>query len=197
VTPLDHVVRIGRILDALNVAWVLGGSMASSIVGEPRSTMDIDIAVQLSLEGVADLVAMVQSDYYVSEAMVVDAVTRSSSFNLVHYETGMKIDVFPLSHDPLDARQLRRREQITVEPGTVIWVGAADDQVLRKLQWFRLGGEVSDRQWRDVLAILRVQGERIDHSALLADGQELGLADLVARALAALGAMSDPPADPN
>jgi hypothetical protein len=186
VTPLDHVVRIGRILEAVDVAWVLGGSMASSIVGEPRSTLDIDVAVQLDVDHVADLVEAVQGDYYVSTEMVLDAVTHGSSFNLVHFESGMKIDIFALTNDPLDVRQLRRRERIEIEPGVVIWVGAADDQVLRKLRWYRVGGEVSDRQWRDVLAILTVQGDRIDHEQLLADAQPLGLADLVARALGEL-----------
>lgn len=182
-TPLEHVVAIGRILDELGVAWVLGGSLASSIVGEPRSTMDIDVAAQLEVARVHDLVAAVRGDYYVSEDMVLDAVTNCSSFNLIHFESGMKVDLFPLSDDPLDVRQLARRELVEIEPGTAIWVGAADDQVLRKLRWYRLGGEVSDRQWRDVLAILRVQGVRIDRERLLTDAGPLGLADLVAKAL--------------
>jgi hypothetical protein len=184
VTPLDHVVRIGRLLDSLGVPWVLGGSLASSIVGEPRSTMDIDVAVALDPAVVGDLIAAVAEEYYVSEDMVRDAVARHSSFNLIHFATGMKVDVFPLSDDPLDVRQLERRERVDVAPGVAIWVGAPDDQVLRKLCWFRLGGEVSERQWRDVVSILLVQGSRVDHQQLLADSGPLGVADLVERALA-------------
>ncbi len=186
-TPLEHVVSIGRILDELGIAWVLGGSLASSIVGEPRSTMDIDVAVQLDVGHVHDLVAAVRDDYYVSEDMVRDALTHASSFNLIHFESGMKIDLFPLSDDPLDVRQLARRELVEIEPGTSIWVGAADDQVLRKLRWYRLGGEVSDRQWRDVVAILQVQGRRINRQQLLIDAGPLGLADLVTTALSDAG----------
>ncbi len=186
-TPLEHVVAIGRILDELGIAWVLGGSLASSIVGEPRSTMDIDVAVQLEVGRVHDLVAAVCDDYYVSEDMVRDALTNASSFNLIHFGSGMKIDLFSLSDDPLDVRQLARRQLVEIEPGTSIWVGAADDQVLRKLRWYRLGGEVSDRQWRDVVAILQVQGRRIDHQQLLIDAGSLGLADLVAAALSDAG----------
>ncbi|RLE16972.1 MAG: hypothetical protein DRJ50_14590 [Actinobacteria bacterium] len=135
------------------------------------------------MSAVPDLVAAVTEDYYISEEMAVDAVRLHSSFNLIHYASGMKIDLFPLSDDPLDARQLAHRQQIQIEAGTVIWVGAPDDQVLRKLRWYQLGGEVSDRQWRDVVAILMVQGDRIDRQQLLTDAQPLGLAALAARAL--------------
>lgn len=182
-TPIQHAAAIGQILDALGIPWVLGGSMASSIVGEPRSTMDIDVAIQVGVGRVPDLVAEVASDYYVSEAMALDAVERHSSFNLIHFNTGMKIDLFPLSDDLLDVRQLHRRECFEVAPGIKLWVGAADDQVLRKLRWYRMGDPVSDRQWRDVLAILKVQGQRIDRQQLLADARTLGLHDLVERAL--------------
>ena len=182
-TPVDHVVAIGRVLDSLDIAWVLGGSLASSIVGEPRSTMDVDIAIRIGAERVADFVDAVCDEFYVDESMVNDAVLRCGSFNLIHSGTGMKIDLFALGDDVLDVRQLARRELVEVDVGVSIWVGAADDQVLRKLRWFRMGGEVSERQWRDVVAILRVQGERISVPELLAVAGPLGLADLVERAV--------------
>ncbi len=158
--------------------------------------MDIDVAVALDPDVVGDLVVAVAEEYYVSEDMVRDAVVRHSSFNLIHFATGMKVDVFPLSDDPLDLRQLERRERVDVAPGVAIWVGAPDDQVLRKLCWFRLGGEVSERQWRDVVSILLVQGSRIDHQQLVADAGPLGVADLVERVLADVAiAMPNVPTD--
>jgi len=183
-TPLEQVVAVGAILDSLDIAWVLGGSLASSIVGEPRSTMDIDIAVRLPAERVVELVDAVRGEYYVDESMALDAVARHSSFNLIHSGTGMKVDLFALGDDPLDVRQLARRERIVVDAEVSIWVGAADDQVLRKLRWYRMGGEVSERQWRDVPAILKVQGPRISTEGLLVAADPLGLADLVERAVA-------------
>jgi len=145
--------------------------------------MAVDVAVALDAGQVDALITAVEADNYVSADMAREAVRRHTSFNLIHYSSGMKIDLFPLSDDPLDVRQLSGREEVVVAPGLVVWVGSAADQVLRKLRWFRLGGEVSDRQWRDVLSILRVQGDRIDRDRLLADAGALGLADLVARAL--------------
>jgi hypothetical protein len=124
-------------------------------------------------------------------------VIRHSSFNLIHFATGMKVDLFPLSDDPLDVRQLTRRQRVEVVPGAVLWIGAADDQVLRKLRWFRLGGEISERQWRDVISILRVQGDRIQPERLRADAEPLGLGDLVSRALAEIGVEAERLRDPS
>lgn len=190
-TPLDLVVRIGAILDDLGLDWVLGGSLASSLVGEPRATLDIDVAVVLERRNVEALVAAVRADYYVSESMVLEAVEHGSSFNLLHFETGFKVDVFVLTDDALDRRQLAGRQTVTLDDGTTIWVGSPIDQVLRKLRWFQSGGEVSDRQWRDVLAILTVQAQRIDHAELLAAADQLGLGPLATRALAAVQGPSE------
>lgn len=184
VDPFDHVAAIGKILDSLEIPWVLGGSLASSIVGEPRSTVDVDIAVLIDEEQIDALVSRVEDDYYVSAEMAHDAAARGSSFNLLHFATGMKIDLFALVDDLLDRRQLERRMLVEVGGGSHIWVGAADDQVLRKLRWYQIGGEISDRQWRDVVSILKVQGDRIDRDELLAVADEAGLAELTRRAIA-------------
>jgi hypothetical protein len=191
VTPLDLVVQIGAILDDVGLDWVLGGSLASSLVGEPRATLDIDVAVVLERRNVEALVAAVRADYYVSEPMVLEAVEHGSSFNLLHFGTGFKIDVFVLTDDALDRRQLAGRQTVTLDDGTTIWVGSPIDQVLRKLRWFQSGGEVSDRQWRDVMAILTVQAQRIDHAELLAAADQLGLGPLASRAIAELEKASE------
>ena len=190
-TPLDLVVQIGAILDDVGLDWVLGGSLASSLVGEPRATLDIDVAVLLERRNVEALVAAVRADYYVSEPMVLEAVEHGSSFNLLHFGTGFKIDVFVLTDDALDRRQLAGRQTVTLDDGTTIWVGSPIDQVLRKLRWFQSGGEVSDRQWRDVMAILTVQAQRIDHAELLAAADQLGLGPLATRAIAELEKASE------
>ncbi len=148
--PLELVGFMGRIFDSLDVPW---GSMASSISGEPRSTMDIDMAVQLDLEGGRRLVEVVTPDFYASADMIRDAIVHRSSFSVLQYESMMKVDVFVLGDDLLDRRQMDRRRRVVLKdpPGLAIWVGAAEDQVLRKLRWYRIGHEASDRQWRDVL----------------------------------------------
>ena len=182
--PLDHVAFVGACLDELDARWVLGGSLASSLLGEPRSTNDVDIAVELAPDDVVAFVETLGGAYYASIAMLTKAATSFGSCNLLHHDTGFKVDLFFLGHSVLDRLQIERRERVEL-PGREepVWVTSVHDVVLRKLWWFRLGGGVSDRQWADVASVLRVQAGRIDRDLLLRDAARCGLSDLVERAL--------------
>jgi hypothetical protein len=188
--PLDLVGEMGRFFDDIGVDWVLGGSMASSVTGQPRATMDIDMAVRMGLDDVRNLVNAVTPGYYASETMIREAVVKRSSFNLIRLDGVLRVDVFVLGDDPLDRRQMERRVLVEV-PGADapirIWVGSPEDQVLRKLHWFHRGGEVSDRQWGDVLGLLKVQAATIDLADVVRTAAKLGLGDLAVRAIAEAG----------
>lgn len=183
--PLDITLRVVRTLDQLGIPYVLGGSLASSLVGEPRATADIDLAIRIAPEDVRALVEAVEPEFYISEEAANDAVRRSASFNLVHLESVTKVDLFVLGDGILDRRQMARRVRVLVreDPPRELWIGTPEDQVLRKLSWYQAGGGVSDRQWRDVLGILAVQADRIDLNELARAAEELDLSDLLARAL--------------
>ncbi|MEJ7845853.1 MAG: hypothetical protein WKF93_09425 [Acidimicrobiales bacterium] len=180
------------LLDTLGIDYVIGGSVASSLVGEPRATIDLDLAVTLATDQVAPLLEALAGAYYASERAVHDAVQRRSSFNVIHLETMQKVDLFVLGDGLLDRLQMARRQEVFLdEAGTHrLWVGSPADQVLGKLWWFRLGNEVSERQWRDVLAILRVQGAGLDLADLRSTAQAEDLTDLLERALAEAGLTS-------
>lgn len=191
--PLELTLRVVRILDELGIAYVLGGSLASSLVGEPRATADVDLAIRIDPDQVSALVRALSRDFYISEEAVKDAVRRGTSFNAVHLESVTKVDLFVLGDDVLDRRQLERRVRILVteDPPQQLWIGSAEDQILRKLAWYRAGGQVSDRQWRDVIGILAVQSGRLDLEELRTAAEELGLSDLVERAIAEAGTDGD------
>lgn len=116
---------------------------------------------------------------------LLEAVKSGHQFNVIHMNAAVKVDLFLAGHDPLDLERLDRRQglQLPTEPETRVYVDTAEHSMLRKLEWLRRGGEVSERQWRDVVAILRIQGSRLDRSRLSTWAPRLGVADLLDRAL--------------
>jgi hypothetical protein len=110
-------------------------------------------------------------------------VRTLSSANLIHQASMVKIDLFVAGGTPLDRQQIARRLMMSVGGGEMLGVHPPEDILLQKLRWYRLGGEVSDRQWRDVLGIVRVQGARLDLDYLRTNAPILSVADLLERAL--------------
>jgi hypothetical protein len=143
------------------------------------------MAIRISEQDVAPLARALEPDFYISEDAALDAVRRCASFNLVHLDSVQKVDLFVLGDSLLDRRQLEGRVRVLVseDPPRELWIGSVEDQVLRKLSWYRAGGEVSDRQWRDVIGILSVQKDRLEFDVLRSVASDLGLADLMERAL--------------
>lgn len=182
--PLDVIARVAAILDELAIGYVLGGSLAASFYGEPRATADIDVAVRLTRESADRFLARAVGAFYVPANAARRAIETHDSFNLIDSASPFKIDVFVLGDSLLDRRQFERRVHLDV-PGTAtgLWVTSPEDVILRKLDWFRDGGEVSDQQWRDILGIVRVRGDRLDLAYLETTAVDLGLDTLLRRAL--------------
>jgi hypothetical protein len=182
--PLTVCVELTRILDRLGIPYALGGSLASSLHGVPRSTDDADLAALLRIAHVRPLLDALEGRYYVDEERVRQAVRKRGSFNLIELASMIKIDLFVLGDGPSDRRELARRQRIALpETGEEIDVASAEDTILRKLSWFRAGGEVSDRQWRDVIGVIQVQGSALDRDDLAAGAELLDVSDLLRRAL--------------
>ena len=183
IDPLETALLVARHLDGLGIRHTVGGSIAASFAGEPRSTVDIDIVAAIEEPHVDPLVAALAPEFYVDTEALRRAVRARSSTNLIHQSTQLKVDLFIAGGTPLDAQQLARRLEVDLGDGRRLHVHPPEDILLQKLRWFRLGGEVSDRQWRDVRAIVRVQGERLDWGYLREHAGTLGVADLLERAL--------------
>lgn len=183
--PLALVVRIAAILDDLDIPYALGGSVASSFFGEPRATADVDIAIRLSVESGESFLERALAEFYVPTDSARAAIRTHQSFNLLADASGFKVDLFVLGDGLLDRRQLERRVLIPMpDVPTGLWVTSPEDQVLRKLDWYRLGGSVSDRQWRDVVGIILVRGTALDVNYLRETAGELDLIALLDEALA-------------
>ena len=170
------------VLVSLGVRYRVGGSVASSALGLPRSTLDVDIACELRLSHVDAMVEQLQSTFYIDGDMLRDAIRRQSSANIIHLSTMLKVDLF--------VRRARPFEDVAFERATRRHIGpreydvtTAEDIVLHKLEWYRLGGHVSDRQWQDVLGVIAVQREVLDLEYLRRWATELRVEDLLERAL--------------
>jgi len=180
-----------RALERAGVDYLVGGSVASSTYGVARSTLDVDLVARLAERHVAGLAAALQGAYYLDEEAIRDAVRRHGSFNLIHLATAFKVDVFVLKAGGYDQEAFSRRRLDSLggdDGGPTFFFATAEDVVLRKLAWYRLGGEVSERHWNDVLGVLRVQRDVLDRDYLNRWGGELKVAALLARAWAEAGA---------
>jgi hypothetical protein len=174
-------------LEALGVPYAIGGSFASSLHGVIRATMDADLVADLRIEQVAPLAQALGDAFYADEEMMRNAVRQHSSFNLIHLETMFKVDVFVARPRAFDRSQLARRQlhMLNEDPERYAYVASPEDIVLAKLEWSHVGGETSDRQWRDVLGVLKVQGDRLDLEYMQRLAAELSVVDLLRRAFEA------------
>lgn len=174
------------VLERLGVRYQVGGSVASSVHGMARATMDVDIVAELEEAHVGELVGSLQPGYFVDERLVRSAVRDRSSFNMIHQATVMKVDVFLPKQRPYDRQALARGIDETLADDTearIIKVAAPEDVILAKLEWYRLGNETSERQWADVLGVLRVQRDRLDVDYMKRWAADLDVGDLLKRAL--------------
>jgi hypothetical protein len=182
---LRVALQVIDVLDELGIPYHLGGSFASSVHGIPRQTQDIDLIVELPITMVDTLAAKLGGDFYLDGDEARSAVARRGSFNLIHLDTAVKVDLFVRGDEPFDAAEFSRHrpELVQIEPPRRIHVKSAEDILLRKLQWYRAGGEASGRQWTDALGIVAAQRDRLDRAYLERWALELGVADLLSKAL--------------
>ena len=183
VDPIAIALTVARALDSLGISHTIGGSIASSIAGEPRSSIDIDVVAAVREADVPTLVAALSGDFYVDAESLHRAVRDRSSANLIHQATQLKVDIFVSGGTPLDDQQLKRRQPVDLGEGRILYVHPPEDILLQKLRWYRKGGEASDRQWRDIIGIIRVQAQQLDREYLRVNAPVLGVEDLLARAL--------------
>lgn len=174
---------VAGVFDQLQVPYYIGGSLASSTHGIYRATNDSDFVAALPPDLADHFVTLLRGQFYADADAIRDAASRCSSFNIIHLSTMLKVDVFVLKQASFSRSQMDRRVEVSVgESGPILYFASPEDTILAKLDWYRLGGEVSDRQWNDILGVLKVQGEALDFAYLDHWATETGVTDLLARA---------------
>jgi hypothetical protein len=144
----------------------------------------VDLVADLQLSRVARLLRALQDEFYLDAGQIRAAVRHRASFNLIHFELGYKVDVFIAAADDLGREQMKRRRLEELVPGKSLYFASPEDVVLRKLEWYRQGGGVSDRQWNDILGVLSVQQADLDYDYMRRWASRLELIQLLERALA-------------
>jgi hypothetical protein len=187
---LRALVPVARVLDTLKIPYYIGGSVASSLYGLARATLDVDIAARIALGQVSSLQDSLQNEYYVDEDMIAEAINRRSSFNLIHLATSIKIDVFVPIDGPFQRTAMERKVKDTLsedDPTAEFYFSSPEDVILNKLKWYELGGRVSERQWLDVTGVIKVQGDSLDQVYLQHWSEDLGISILLKKAFTDAG----------
>lgn len=175
------------VLDHLEIPWLIGGSVASGSYGLPRQTNDIDIIADFQNTDIPRFCALLQEEFYVDAEAAAHAVRGGRPFNVIHLKAAFKFDFFPASPEGFSQSELSRRQCISSTiPGLEnirLAISSPEDTILAKLVWFRKGGEVSDRQWHDILGVLNVQSTRLDLDYMTMWAARLAITDLLKRAM--------------
>lgn len=154
--------------------------------GIPRATLDVDLVADLRPDQIEEFVTELKADFYADPESIKQALASHRSFNLIHYASAFKFDIFPLLEDEYSQAQFGRRqfaESTSLDDPIECAVATAEDTILNKLRWYRTGGETSERQWNDLRGILEVSGSRLDLAYLNTWAPRLGVADLLERLL--------------
>lgn len=176
---------VAQTLEQIGIPYAVCGSLASSMHGVMRSTLDVDIVADMRLKHIQPLVAALSKEFYADDEMMRNAIEHHGSFNLIHYETAFKVDIFIQKLRAFDQIQLERRQisVVATDPEQSVYVVSPEDIILSKFEWYRMGGEVSDRQWRDILGVLKTQAAELDFDYLRKWAGELKVTDLLKRIL--------------
>jgi len=178
ISAIDMVIECFK---RFGIDYCIGGSVASSAYGIARATVDVDLIAKIETKHVDNLVKALEKNYYIDAGMITNAIQEKSSFNLIHLETMIKIDVFILRDQPYDLKAFDRRQTDTLDEESArnFYLSSPEDVILSKLQWYHLGGRLSQQQWKDVLGVLKVQGDRLDLKYLKYWASKLNLSDLL------------------
>jgi predicted nucleotidyltransferase len=182
---IEVLLDVTHTFEELGIPYVVVGSFASSARGMPRATNDVDVVADIEPQQVRPLVTALQGNFYLDEQAARRAVENRRSFNAIHLDSIFKVDIYVPPPGGFGRQQLERRQLETITSDTTrhIYIATAEDMVLAKLQWFQATGETSDKQWSDVLGMVKVQGNHLDFEYLREWAVRLDVRHLLEKAM--------------
>lgn len=174
-----------RALEGAGVRFAVGGSWASAAYGEARFTNDIDILADFDASGLNRFLDLLPASFHADADEARKMFGLGRAFNVIYLPTALKADLFPARAFPIGIEEIERavllaNSGLGEEPVPFV---SPEDILLAKLDWFRLGGEVSERQWRDIEGIVRTRFANLDQSYLRRCAEQLGVTGLLERAM--------------
>jgi hypothetical protein len=187
-TPPDILLALKPLIKTFNelsIPYYIGGSLASSIYGMPRATLDADIVADISFNHIKSLKSNLEEAYYIDENMIKKAIKNNSSFNLIHLETSVKIDIFVYKNDAYQQNAIERRVEDTLvenDRSSKFCFASPEDIIINKLNWYKIGNGFSERQWLDIIGVIKIQGNSLDKKYLKEWAIKLNLIELLKKA---------------
>ncbi len=177
-TPEEALELVLSRFDKFNISYMITGSFASNIHSVPRATFDADVVIELAPKSLKKLLDSFAGDFYVSSEAAEEAIKTQRMFNVIHLETGFKVDLIIKKDRAFSQKEFSRREKVNYMDQDR-WFATAEDMILAKLEWSKMGD--SEKQFKDALNVVKVQGENLDRSYLEEWAKELGVQDLLQR----------------
>ena len=185
--PEEYLVlkQMTDVLDDFKIDYAIGGSIASSLYGKVRFTQDVDITVAAFGDKAEQLYDALKGTFYISKDAMYQAISNRGSFNIIHLESAFKIDIFVCKDDDFHRQIFLRRRKVKLDVSIehLFDIVSAEDIILLKLQWYKSAGCVSERQWSDVRGVLAVQSQTLDTEYLRNCSEQLGLSDILQKAI--------------
>jgi hypothetical protein len=188
--PLKVTRKLVTVLDELGIPYLVGGSLASSLYGIPRATQDVDVVVEgIDPERLRRLAEALKEDFFVDEEMMRKALAGRQAFNVIDREELFKVDIFFRGTDEASRLEMDRRRRFPFPEDSEgdIYLCSPEDIIVHKLYWYKLGDQVSERQWNDALNVIKVQDTALDWSYVHRAAQMRGVEDLLQKALEVAG----------
>ena len=175
--PSDLLRYVARAFERIDLRYFVTGSTVTIFYGEPRLTNDIDIVVDLSERQIAEFCRQFpETEFYVSEAAVREAVRRKTQFNIIHPASGLKVDVIIPEPTPFNRSRFGRVRHVHPEEDFEASFSSPEDAIIKKMEYYRQGG--SEKHLRDIAGVLKASGEQIDRAYITRWANEMGLDDI-------------------
>ena len=179
VSALEPVIKL---LDESGINYFIGGSIASSAYGIARATLDVDMIVQLKPLHANLLVEKLGGEFYIDVEMITNAISNKSSFNIIHLASMLKIDFFISKDLPYELKSFERKcpsELDESDNSIKIYLSSPEDIILSKLNWFNLSNQTSEKQWQDIMGVIKVQQNKLDKEYLYHWAKQLSILELL------------------